>query len=199
MAGINIRGKAKELWIKSMKTVGNAAASIANNTKYKVDEMTLQNRRRELAGDLSSTLYALWMKGEKFPAELTKMLEELQELDDRLNDMRAEKYAQGNTPKADAEDGEEKEEQAEDEENSEEEDSTGDEIEVSAPSIRTEIDGYFDQAASVDKTAKKVNNSLDQLTDKVRAFSKDPFSGEAGKDGENGKAGETGNAGEEGQ
>ena len=98
MAGnSNIRDKAKLLWIKGMKTIGNTATNIANNTKYKVDEMTLQNRRRELGGDLSSAVYAMWMKGTEFPPELTRMLEEMQQLDERLNDMRAERYAQGKT------------------------------------------------------------------------------------------------------
>ena len=55
MAGkSNIRDKAKLLWIKGMKTIGNTATNIANNTKYKVDEMTLQNRRRELGGRIAS-------------------------------------------------------------------------------------------------------------------------------------------------
>ena len=74
MAGnSNIRDKAKLLWIKGMKTIGNTATNIANNTKYKVDEMTLQNRRRELGGDLSSAVYAMWMKGTEFPPALRQI------------------------------------------------------------------------------------------------------------------------------
>ena len=86
MAGnSNIRDKAKQLWIKGMKTIGNTATNIANNTKYKVDEMTLQNRRRELGGDLSNAVYAMWLKGTEFPPELTKLLKEMQQLDEKLN------------------------------------------------------------------------------------------------------------------
>ena len=77
MAGnSNIRDRAKLLWIRGMKSVSNTASNIANNTKYKVDEMTLQNRRRELAGDLSSVTYTLWLKGAELPDELTKILED---------------------------------------------------------------------------------------------------------------------------
>ena len=73
----DIRDKAKNLWIKGMKAIGNTAASIANNTRYKVDEVTIQNRRREVLGDLANKAYALWLKGETFPEPMTRMLQEL--------------------------------------------------------------------------------------------------------------------------
>ena len=73
----------KSIWMKGMEAIGNTASNIASNTKYKVDEMTLQNRRRELGGDLSSAVYAMWMKGTEFPPELTRMLEEMQQLDEQ--------------------------------------------------------------------------------------------------------------------
>lgn len=181
MAGkSNIRDKAKLLWIKGMKTIGNTATNIANNTKYKVDEMTLQNRRRELGGDLSSAVYAMWMKGTEFPPELTRMLEEMQQLDERLNDMRAERYAQGKTAPSNTGD-----EEAETEVSGQPDDTAAEgvvaaeepdeEPEVSnvitvAPSVLSEIEDCFDHEASVDKMAEKVNTSLDQLTDKIRSF-----------------------------
>ena len=97
-----IREKAKSLWIKSMKAVGNTAASIANNTRYKVDEVTIQNRRREVMNDLAHQAYALWLKGETFPESMTRMLQELKHLDEQLNDIRAEKYAASLTGSASA-------------------------------------------------------------------------------------------------
>ena len=33
-----MRDRIKALWIRGMKAVGNTAANIANNTRYKVDE-----------------------------------------------------------------------------------------------------------------------------------------------------------------
>ena len=182
MAGKNnIRDKAKQLWIKSMKSIGDTATNIANNTKFKVDEMTLQNRRRELMGDLSHAVYTLWMKGTEFPPELTKMLEELQQLDDRLNDMRTEKFAQGQTSVAEkipeeestAVSSEKNEEsgKGQEAEGSEEDEEVGETILIASSSLQSEINGCFDHEASVDKMAEKVNTSLDQLTDKIRAFS----------------------------
>lgn len=177
----NIRDKAKLLWIKGMKTIGNTATNIANNTKYKVDEMTLQNRRRELGGDLSSAVYAMWMKGTEFPPELTRMLEEMQQLDERLNDMRAERYAQGKTAPSNTGDEETEPEvsgqpddtAAEDvvaAEEPDEEPEVSNVITAAPPSVLSEIEGCFDHEASVDKMAEKVNTSLDQLTDKIRSF-----------------------------
>ena len=183
MAGNNnIRDKAKLLWIKSMKTIGNTAANIANNTKFRVDEMTLQNRRRELSVDLSNTVYAMWLKGTEFPPELTKILEELQKLDDRLNDMRAEKYDQSNPSPARSENDESSAESSERMEETagnndvkgeepDEEGELSEAITEASPFLRTEIDGCFDHGTSVDKMAEKVNSSLDQLTDKIRSFS----------------------------
>ena len=182
MAGkSNIRDKAKLLWIKGMKTIGNTATNIANNTKYKVDEMTLQNRRRELGGDLSSAGYAMWMKGTEFPPELTRMLEEMQQLDERLNDMRAERYAQGKTAPSNTGDEETEPEvsgQPDDTaaegvvaaEEPDEEPEVSNVITAAPPSVLSEIEGCFDHEASVDKMAEKVNTSLDQLTDKIRSF-----------------------------
>lgn len=182
MAGnSNIRDKAKLLWIKGMKTIGNTATNIANNTKYKVDEMTLQNRRRELGGDLSSAVYAMWMKGTEFPPELTRMLEEMQQLDERLNDMRAERYAQGKTAPSNTGDEEAETEvsgQPDDTaaegvvaaEEPDEETEVSNVITAAPPSVLSEIEDCFDHEASVDKMAEKVNTSLDQLTDKIRSF-----------------------------
>ena len=162
----DIRDRAKSLWLKSMKAIGNTAASIANNTRYKVDEVTIQNRRREVLGDLAVKAYALWLKGEEFPEEMTRMLEELKTLDEQLNDMRAEKYASmGKIPENEAE-------EAEPEEDEEEETSPVENSPVSA-----EINELFDSADSVGKNAEKINSSLEQLSDRIRKF---PQGGEDG-------------------
>ncbi len=83
----------KNIWMKGMEAIGNTATNIANNTKFKVDEMNMVNRRAEILADFGSKAYALWQKGEKFPEELEEQLAELKKLDEKLNDMRAERYA----------------------------------------------------------------------------------------------------------
>ena len=161
----DMRDRFTSLWIRGMKAVGNTAASIANNTRYKVDEVTIQNRRREVLGDLAQKAYALWLKGEAFPEEMSKMLEELKALDEQLNDMRAEKYASSGKAYCPPE---ENIAEADDPEEDEEEDDSFDSQEDSA--VRTEINAFFDSESSVGKSAEKVNQSLEQLSDRIRSF-----------------------------
>ena len=87
----------KDFWMKSMEAIGNTASNIASNTKFKVEEMNMLNRRREILTDFGAKAYALWQKGERdiFPDELRTQLEELSHLDEKLNDLRAEKYGSG--------------------------------------------------------------------------------------------------------
>jgi len=83
----------KNFWLKGMEAIGNAASNIASNTKSKVDEMNLVNRRAEILREFGNQAYALFLKGERFPEELEAQLRELIKLDDQLNDLRAERLA----------------------------------------------------------------------------------------------------------
>lgn len=83
----------KGIWLKSMEAISNTASNIASNTKYKVDEMNIVNRRREILSDFGNQSYELWQKGEKFPESLEALLKELSELDEALNAIRIEKLA----------------------------------------------------------------------------------------------------------
>ncbi len=200
MAGKNdFRDRAKSVLLRGMKTIGNTAANIASNTKYKVDEMTLQNRRRELINDLSGTIYGLWLKGEKFPEPLSKMLSEIQSLDERLNDMRAERYALGGQGAISPEGTEGQ--AAEGAKTQPLPDAAGETSKAEKPAavplepaprkaaspessperpadaetspIASEINGYFDKAASVGEIAEKMNSSMAQLSQRLREFSPD--------------------------
>ena len=81
----------KGIWMKGMEAIGNTASNIANNTKSKVDEMNLVNRRAEILKDFGNRAYALWQKGERFPEEMENQLRELEKLDEQLNDLRADR------------------------------------------------------------------------------------------------------------
>ncbi len=89
----------KTAWMKSMEAIGNTASNIASNTKYKVQEMNLINRRREILSDFGAQAYEMWQKGEQFPEKLSKQLEELSRLDEELNAMRTERLAGVTTEK----------------------------------------------------------------------------------------------------
>lgn len=83
----------KNAWLRGMEAISNTASSIANNTKYKVDEMNIVNRRREILSDFGARAYELWQKGETFPEPLQALLTELSTLDEQLNAIRTEKLA----------------------------------------------------------------------------------------------------------
>lgn len=88
-----IKKSLKSIWLKSMEAISNTASNIASNTKYKVDEMNIVNRRREILSDFGAQAYELWQKGEHFPECLEALLRELSELDEALNAIRTEKLA----------------------------------------------------------------------------------------------------------
>ena len=83
----------KGIWMKGMEAIGDTATKIASNTRYKVNEMNMINRRREILSDFGEKAYGLWQKGEQFPAELDALLKELSQLDAALDEIRAEKAA----------------------------------------------------------------------------------------------------------
>jgi len=83
----------KGIWLKSMEAISNTASSIASNTKFKVDEMNIVNRRREILSDFGARCYELWQKGETFPEPVDALLRELSDLDEALNNIRMEKNA----------------------------------------------------------------------------------------------------------
>ena len=83
----------KKTWLKGMEAIGNTASSIAENAKYKVNEMNLETRRREILADFGSIAYEMWQRGESFPPVLEAQLKQLNALDEQLTAIRAQRYA----------------------------------------------------------------------------------------------------------
>ena len=83
----------KKTWLKGMEVIGNTASSIAENAKYKVNEMNLETRRREILADFGSIAYEMWQRGENFPPELEAQLKQLNALDEQLTAIRAQRFA----------------------------------------------------------------------------------------------------------
>jgi hypothetical protein len=193
MAGFNdIRDRAKSIWMKGMSSIGNTAANIASNTRLKLDEMNLQNRRRELAQDLSGRVYSLWQKGEAFPPEIERILQELQDVDEKLNDMRAARYAQAGEADTEAEDapaaepdtdGGKTEETADpdDERLTDIEAHVQHALEDTSSALTQEINSHFDQEEIKNKAAR-VNSSLNELSEQMQRFEQQD--GDAGQDGD---------------
>jgi len=89
----NVMKGLKKTWLKGMEAIGNAASNIADNAKYKVTEMNLETRRREILADFGSIAYEMWQRGEIFPPALEAQLKQLNALDEQLNAIRAQRIA----------------------------------------------------------------------------------------------------------
>ncbi len=89
----NVMKSLKKTWLKGMEVIGNAASSIADNAKYKVTEMNLETRRREILADFGSIAYEMWQRGETFPPALEAQLKQLNVLDEQLTVIRAQRIA----------------------------------------------------------------------------------------------------------
>lgn len=90
----------REAWIKSMESISAAANGLASNTRYKVEEMNLQSRRRELLNGFGQKAYALWKQGEAFPEEAEKILREIGEVDQALEALEAERQERAKAAEA---------------------------------------------------------------------------------------------------
>ena len=80
-------------WLRGMEALGTSASNLASNAKFKVAEMNLESRRREILTEFNLKAYELWQKGAALPPALDEMFRELYELDEKLSDLRAERYA----------------------------------------------------------------------------------------------------------
>ncbi len=189
----------KNIWMKGMEAIGRRASDIASNTKFKVDEMNMVNRRAEIMKDFGARAYALWQKGEQFPEELAAQLKEVSDLDEKLNDMRAARIASVKEAPADMEDPDsdedhsgtaEESEQIEemipdeadvngktDQEDSSEipviqvENTSEDEETLNVPDLSEAISDVFEKIPSIDEAAEKVNGALDSLENGLKQFS----------------------------
>ena len=89
----NVMKSLKKTWLKGMEVIGNMASNIADNAKYKVTEMNLETRRREILADFGSIAYEMWQRGENFPPALESQLKQLNALDEQLTAIRAQRIA----------------------------------------------------------------------------------------------------------
>lgn len=89
--------------LRGMEAVGKGASNMATNAQQKLTEINLETRRREIISEFPMRAFDLWQKGEQLPEPLTALLQEISELDERLNVMRAQRYAKVASHDEDAE------------------------------------------------------------------------------------------------
>ncbi|MEA5016743.1 MAG: hypothetical protein VB099_19500 [Candidatus Limiplasma sp.] len=85
--------KVKLAWLKGVEVVGTSASNLASNAKFKVAEINLETRRREVMAEFTQKAYELWQNGTALPEPLNGMLQEACDLDERLSVLRAQRYA----------------------------------------------------------------------------------------------------------
>jgi len=84
---------AKSIFLKAMEGISSAASNVANNTRYKINEMNLTNQRREMLEGFGVKAYELFKAGAEFPPELASILAQVAKLDEQLNEIRVEHQA----------------------------------------------------------------------------------------------------------
>lgn len=85
--------KITNIIVKSFEGVSNSAEKLANNAKFKVQEMNLTSKRKELMENISNLAYEKWQKGVVFPKDLNLMLKKVAKIDEDLNQLKAERFA----------------------------------------------------------------------------------------------------------
>lgn len=101
MAGFG--NKVKLTMLKGMEAVGQRASSMASSAQQKLQELNLETQRREILSEFPLRAYDLWQKGEQLPEQLSKMMESLSDLDERLGVLRAQRYAKVEETQAEGE------------------------------------------------------------------------------------------------
>ncbi|MBQ8555187.1 MAG: hypothetical protein IJ438_04845 [Clostridia bacterium] len=83
----------KDMFSRGVKAINKAASSIVRTTRFKMDEMGAQSRRREAVAELGEKAYTLWQDGRVLPEELLELLSEIKTLESQLDGIRADRSA----------------------------------------------------------------------------------------------------------
>ena len=73
------------LFQQSVDAVNNAVMHVSNATRNKMDEIALQNQRKELLENLANTIYEQWLQGETYPESITGILEQLKAMNEQID------------------------------------------------------------------------------------------------------------------
>lgn len=78
----------------SAKAVGRTATGLVSATRYKMDEMGYESRRREAIAELGAKVLELVRNGAELPEELTALVAEINQMDEGMEDLRTEHAAE---------------------------------------------------------------------------------------------------------
>ena len=85
--------RAKLAWLKAIDVVGTCASRLASNAKFKVAEINLETRKREIMTEVSQKSLEMWQSGILLPEPLNEMLQEYTEVGEQLSILCAQRYA----------------------------------------------------------------------------------------------------------
>ena len=86
--------KMKELLVRSAKFIGRIADATAKATRYKLNEISVLNKRRELIANLGKEVFALCEQGLSLPEKANEIVVEIKQLDEALEVLRANHSAE---------------------------------------------------------------------------------------------------------
>ena len=89
----------KTAFLKGLETLGKKASSLSEAAQQKLSEMNLDTRRRELLSEIPKCVMQLWKDGAELPEQLTALLGELTELEEKLAAMRPQPEAKAEEAK----------------------------------------------------------------------------------------------------
>ena len=92
MSDFNV--KLKAILNRSAKFIGRTANTTAKAAKYKVNEISALNKRRELVADLGKKVFDLCSNGLVLPEDANVIVEQINQIDAELNILRADHAAE---------------------------------------------------------------------------------------------------------
>jgi len=130
----------RSLLVQGVKAVNHAANNIANSTRFRIDELNLINRRKEVFSTLGDCVCNLRAQGVELPEELAALMEEIEGIDKQLEEMRRAQAEAAAKAKAEAEAAKKaaKEAKETEEEAAEEAEETAEEAEEAAEEVAEE-------------------------------------------------------------
>ncbi len=84
----------KDLLNRSAKFIGRTFNSAARETKYKANEISINNKRRELVTELGKKVLELSSSGLELPPEAADLVAQINKLDSDLNSLKSDHAAQ---------------------------------------------------------------------------------------------------------
>jgi len=89
----NLGNSVKTAFLKGLEALGKTASNLTDAAQHKLNEMNLDNRRREVLLEIPKCVMQLWKEGVEMPEPLAALLTELTDVEQQLAVLRAQREA----------------------------------------------------------------------------------------------------------